>query len=392
MSKLDDIADLEPILSKLTREVSQDEEPRKKLLAVLRQYVAAVESPLEVIWRMMMEPHQSASLRAAMAMGLIEPIVSGSKTATELASLTKCDKQLIVRILRPLSTMKIVEETGYEQYAATPITNILTVPSVSGGFGFMFDQAATSVIHMPQFLAKTSFKNPEGPMGNFQSAFNTDLQMFPWLMEHPEQMSNFNDLMMGQRMNRIEWFNFADVDSILFDGYDTGLENATLLVDVGGGRGHDLEAFRNRFPEAKGSMILQYLPPVIDDIKELHGDIVRMNHDFFTPQSVEGARAYYLRSILHDYSDYVCRKILTRIVAAMKPGYSKLLIFEWILPDVGTPLYPALLDINMLALLSGMERTQTQWKELLSSVGLEISKFWTIDSETEGLIEAVKRA
>ncbi len=75
----------------------------------------------------------------------------------------------------------------------------------------------------------------------------------------------------------------------------------------------------------------------------------------------------------------------------MKPGYSKILIFEWILPDVGTPLYPALLDINMLALLSGMERTTTQWKELLSSVGLEIVKFWTIDSETEGLIEAVKR-
>ena len=306
--------------------------------------------------------------------------------------------------------MKIVEEVGYEKYAATPITKILTVPSVGGGFRFMFDQAATSVVHMPEFLAKTSFQNPEGPMGNFQSAFDTELQMFPWLMEHPEQMSNFNDLMMGQRMNRIEWFNFADVDSILLDGFDKTLQNATLLVDIGGGRGHDLEAFRNRFPDAKGSLVLQDLPPVIDDIKELHSDILRMKCDFFTPQSVEGlfltnltfasladdvffsgARAYYLRSILHDYSDAVCRKILQHIVAAMKPGYSKLLIFEWILPDVGTPLYPALLDINMLALLSGMERTQTHWKELLSSVGLEIVKFWMIDSETEGLIEAVRR-
>ena len=67
------------------------------------------------------------------------------------------------------------------------------------------------------------------------------------------------------------------------------------------------------------------------------------------------------------------------------------MIFEWILPDVGTPLYPALLDINMLALLSGMERTETQWTELLSSVELEIVKFWKIDLETEGLIEAVRR-
>jgi len=67
-----------------------------------------------------------------------------------------------------------------------------------------------------------------------------------------------------------------------------------------------------------------------------------------------------LRSIPHDHSDAKCREILQNIIKAMKPGYSKLLIFEWILPDMGSPLYPALLDLNMLALLSGMERTETQ--------------------------------
>lgn len=74
----------------------------------------------------------------------------------------------------------------------------------------------------------------------------------------------------------------------------------------------------------------------------------------------------------------------------MKPGYSKLLIFEYILPDVGAALFPSLLDINMLVLLNGMERTETQWKELLSSVGLEVVKFWynNADNNQEGLIEA----
>jgi hypothetical protein len=74
----------------------------------------------------------------------------------------------------------------------------------------------------------------------------------------------------------------------------------------------------------------------------------------------------------------------------MKPGYSKLLIFEYILPDVGAALFPSLLDINMLALLNGMERTETQWKELLASVGLEVAKFWynNGDRHQEGLIEA----
>ncbi|TVY82569.1 hypothetical protein LSUE1_G002071, partial [Lachnellula suecica] len=44
----------------------------------------------------------------------------------------------------------------------------------------------------------------------------------------------------------------------------------------------------------------------------------------------------------------------------MTPGYSRLLVFEWVLPDTGAPLYPALLDINMMALLAGMERSEMQ--------------------------------
>jgi hypothetical protein len=145
---------------------------------------------------------------------------------------------------------------------------------------------------MPQFLANTSFVNPAGPLTSFQSAFNTDLQLFPWLMQHPTSMRNFNDLMTGQRMNRIEWFNFAEVDSILFNDY-TPNDNSALLVDIGGGRGHDLEAFRNRFPDAKGKLVVQDLPPVIDDIKDLHEDIVRQKYDFFTPQPVVGKITFW---------------------------------------------------------------------------------------------------
>jgi hypothetical protein len=105
-----------------------------------------------------------------------------------------------------------------------------------------------------------------------------------------------------------------------------------------------------------------------------------------------GARAYYLGYILHDYSDEICRKILSNIVAAMKPGYSKLLIFDFILTDIGASLFPSLMDIHMLAVFSGMERTKTQLKELLASAGWEIIKFWSAREDAEGLIEAVTKA
>lgn len=73
----------------------------------------------------------------------------------------------------------------------------------------------------------------------------------------------------------------------------------------------------------------------------------------------------------------------------MKRGHSKLLINEWVLPDVGVPLHPALNDIIMMAVLASMERTRTQWTELLRSVGLKIVRFWSKGPEDEGLIEAV---
>lgn len=106
-------------------------------------------------------------------------------------------------------------------------------------------------------------------------------------------MSNFNDLMTGQRMTRIEWFDFADVHSILFDKHTPNDTDSALLVDIGGGRGHDLEAFRKRFPRqvrGEGKLVVQDLPPVIADIedKDLHRDIVRQEYDFFTPQPVVG--------------------------------------------------------------------------------------------------------
>ncbi|KAI0186295.1 hypothetical protein EV127DRAFT_484392 [Xylaria flabelliformis] len=74
---------------------------------------------------------------------------------------------------------------------------------------------------------------------------------------------------------------------------------------------------------------------------------------------------------------------------AMTPGYSKLLMSEFVLPASNTPVYPALLDVNMMAVLDGMERTEAQFGALLDAAGLKIVKFWSIALEVEGLVEAV---
>ena len=76
----------------------------------------------------------------------------------------------------------------------------------------------------------------------------------------------------------------------------------------------------------------------------------------------------------------------------MEPDYSRLILREFILPDKDTPLLGSCCDLLMMVLLAGMERTETQWKELLNDVGLEIVGFWTPMKGGEGVIEAVKKS
>ncbi|MCJ1311254.1 hypothetical protein MMC25_004925 [Agyrium rufum] len=260
-------------------------------------------------------------------------------------------------------------------------------PPLMGGYQFMYDAAAKSLAKMPEFIAQTGFKNPTGPTSPFQYALNTDLPVWPWLNQNPALLNHFNSFMMGQRMHRTDWFEFCPVEDLLFNSFKGG--DNPLLIDIAGGRGHCLEALKNCFPDAPGQLILQELPETLNDITDLRHDIIKMPYNFFTPQPVQGARGYYFRSIFHDWSDDKAGEILRHTAAAMTRGYSRLLIFECVLPDVGVPLYPALLDINMMTLFSGMERTETQWKELLDSAGLKVVKFWGIGKDTEGLIEAV---
>lgn len=86
--------------------------------------------------------------------------------------------------------------------------------------------------------------------------------------------------------------------------------------------------------------------------------------------------------------DDKCRTILRNTVNAAEKGYSRFLINEWVLLDQGSPWLPAAMDINMMAQLSGMERTEGHWRELLGSVGLNIVKIWGLGPDNESLIEA----
>ena len=106
--------------------------------------------------------------------------------------------------------------------------------------------------------------------------------------------------------------------------------------------------------------------------------------------SVSGARLYFLASILHNWDDESGLQILKNIAAAMTKGYSKLILNERIPPDIGCSLVDATADIQMMLNFAGIERTRSQWRDLLERAGFQNVKFsLPPDSLTPlGIVEA----
>lgn len=97
---------------------------------------------------------------------------------------------------------------------------------------------------------------------------------------------------------------------------------------------------------------------------------------------------YFLKFILHDWSDENCLRILANVKAAMKQGYSYLVINDFILPDEKCPLLPAKFDLVLMVYMCAMERTQSMWKTLLGAAGLKVEGLYQPPGVGQGIIIA----
>lgn len=102
-----------------------------------------------------------------------------------------------------------------------------------------------------------------------------------------------------------------------------------------------------------------------------------------------GARLYYLRYVPHDWTQEINIHLCTQLRNAMKPGHSKLIVNEWIIPEVGPTKFMTAGDFNMMSGSSGMERTEALHREYLEKAGLKITKIFDPgDHISEAVIEA----
>lgn len=256
---------------------------------------------------------------------------------------------------------------------------------------FSYDQGAKSVWSIPDYFKSNRYQLPtDAVSGPFQFAFNTPLETYTYWATKPEVADNFNTFMAG-KLNATQtgqsWEESYPVQEHIIDRFDKTIGDA-MFVDIAGGRGHEVAQLKAKFPNAPGRFILEDLPSVINDIKELDSSIERIKYDFFEPQPIKGACTYFMANIMHNWPDEDCRKILKNVVQVMVKGYSRLLLSDDIIPETNCPLKTFGRDIGMLSLHSGTQRSEKHWAALLEPVGLRIINFWHF-AKGEGLVEAV---
>ena len=270
-----------------------------------------------------------------------------------------------------------------------------------------YDFCAPVFYKMPEYFAKFGYQCPTATQGPAQYAWTTNLSCFDFLTEpqNAEKLKNGNLFMQGREQATASWLDFYPFQERVLDGLDSG-SDSVAVIDVGGGLGHKLLELRERFPTMQGRLILQDLPKTVQQAGDPKGVFEAMPHNFFDQQPIKGmprthhrfiglmdnllgARAYYMKRVLPDWPDKECRIILKQLAAVMRRGYSKILLNEHIMLDDRISEFVNSLDLTMMALSGGRQFTKRQWDELVESAGLRIDKVWTLNEETESVLEVV---
>ncbi|KAL4869529.1 hypothetical protein BDV12DRAFT_208378 [Aspergillus spectabilis] len=385
------IAQLQYLSPRLSH--GEDHDAKRECLRISKALTAQLDQPENVAIDMAFSPMIAVSARIAVDLNLFEHIVQhGPVTSEALARLSGAEELLIVRVLRLLSSVYFVQETigASRTWEPTRITKAMGTKEIAAGHRMISQFIVPAMQSAPTFFLKHGYVCPFNPKnGLVQLAFQTEKTTFEHIASRPSLLKDFN-LFMGNTMGaRKYWVDWYPVQSRILDGAKA---DTALIVDVGGGKGHDLVAFREKFPDAarSGQLVLEDLAAVTEGL-DLDNAFEKVAYDFFMEQPFKGARVYFFHHIFHDWSDEYCLKILEKVVSAMTRGYSKLLVHEMIVLEQGAPQFQAQLDMTMMAFNSGMERTRRQWRKLLEKAGLQVVEFWDpVDEGGDGIVEAMR--
>ncbi len=319
--------------------------------------VGAIPPPAALL-HMMTGYWVSQAIYVAAKLGIADLLADGPVGSAELAAATDTDARSLHRVLRALASVGVFTEASPGHFALTPTAALLRTgtPNSMRALAIMYAEeharAWGEVLHSVR-TGRPAFEQVYG-MG-----------LFEYYAEHPESDRIFNEAMVG-------WTN--QVAGAVAGTYD--FSPFGTVVDIAGGYGALLAAILRRNPNARG--VLFDLPHVVAAAeRELRAAGVAnrctcVGGDFFATELPEGD-AYVLAQILHDWDDERSVAILKQCRRAM-PDHGKLLVVEFVLPPGDEPSFGKWLDLHMLMLNPGRERTAAEFDALFRASGFALAR------------------
>ena len=326
--------------------------------------ITTTELPHETLWNIATAGASARSLHVVADLGVADLIDDAAVTVEELGARCGVDAGALDRVLRLLVAHGIFERRA-DGYQHTESSRLLRTddPMSMRAFARMFGlplvwESLGRLDHSVRTVAPAAeLVEPKGFWG--------------YLHAHPDEARIFDEAMTAKA--------HADVAAVV-DAYD--FRAFHTIADIGGGRGHLLRAVLDAAPTARG--VLFDLPGVIESLGVAAERLTHHAGDFFV-DPLPRADAYVLMEVIHDWADAEATAILQGIRRAASAG-AVVLIIEAVMPEDAADPHVHTLDVVMLTVTGGRERTACRLGELLHRAEFRVSTV----IETTGPIRIVE--
>lgn len=309
---------------------------------------------IQVIWGFM----ASQSLHVAAKLGIADVLSNGPMTPHEVAGACSAKEYPLRRLLRYLTAVGVLMEDERGRFSCTALGDLLrtdhpqSVRDIAIMYGEPFWWRSWGDLYQTVKTGQPAFDRVHGQ------------PFFEYLAHSPADSAVFNAGMTSGTK--------VDVENLVA-AYD--FSPFAKIVDVGGGHGGLLRALLERYPNCTG--VLCDLPGVIAGAREMERSAVATRcevvpADMF--QSVpSGGDAYILKRILHDWNDAEATQILESCRRAVVPG-GRVLVMELVVKPSNQPDAAKWMDLNMLVMLTGRERTEAEFADLYARAGFRLTR------------------
>jgi hypothetical protein len=298
------------------------------------------------------------AVATAASLGIPDQLAHGPRTAGEVATALGVDASAVYRLMRGVASVGVLSMEAGDRFALTPIGECLR-SDVPGSMRSLMIAEMAPGHWLPWGHLEDAVRSgkPSAP-----AALGMDV--WAYYQQHRDEGHHFAEAMSGMSHMAMQ----AVLASYSFAG-------ARKVVDVGGSHGAFLAAVLQREPTAHG--VLFDRPEVVEgagatlEAAGVTGRVERVAGSFF--ESVPaGGDVYLLKHILHDWNDDECVTILRHVREAMAAD-ARVVVAEMLITDQGPPSPAPLLDLNMLVMLTGKERTAAEFGALFAKAGLVLA-------------------